>query len=89
MSNVIVGALAMASLWAAASYSRNHDLSLGVGKWILTVLVILYWVFVSLVGIGFLQEGAVQAALVMSLIMVVPGVIFVVLLRRFIFVSQS
>ena len=87
MSNVIVGALAMAALWAVASYSRNRGLRLGVGKWILTVLVVCYWVFVSLVGLGFLHEGAVQAALVMSLIMVVPGVILVVVLKRFVFVS--
>ena len=87
MSNLIVGALAMAVLWAAVSYASNHGIRLGVGKWVLTVLVICYWVFVSLIGLGFLHEGAVQAALVMSLIMVVPGVVFIVLLKRFVFVA--
>ena len=87
MSNVFVGALAMAALWFAVTYSRSHELRLGKGKWLLTILVILYCGFVALVGIGFLKEDAGQAALVVSLIMGVPGVIFVVLLKRFVFVS--
>ena len=88
MSNVIVGALAMAAVWLASSHSRNQGIQLGIGKWILTVLVIFYWVFVILMGLGFLDEGAGQAALVMCLITGVPGVVFVVLLKRFVLVSR-
>lgn len=88
MVSLITGALAMAALWAAVSYRRSQGLRFGAGKWLMTVLVIFYWVFVILAGFGFLYEGAVQAALVMTLIMVVPGVIFVVLLKRLVFVSS-
>ena len=85
MINLIVGACAAAVLFFAFDHTRRHELRLSWWKWVLTVLVVIYAVFVVLLGIGFLQEGATQAALVMSLILGIPAVVFAVLITRFIF----
>ena len=78
MINLFIGAVAMAVLFFAFDYARRHDFNLSWWAWLLTVLGVLYAVFVVLLGIGFLAEGAIQAALVMSLILGIPAVIFVV-----------
>ena len=82
---MLVGASAIAVFWVVAEYARRRQLRLGWRRWFLTGLVIFYGVFVTLLAIGFLEEGAGQAALVMGLILGVPGVIFCVLLKRFVF----
>ena len=85
MINIIVGASAAAVLFLAIDYARRHELSVSWWKWLLTVLAVIYALFVILLGIGFLEEGATQAALVMSLILGVPAVVFAVLLVRYVF----
>jgi uncharacterized membrane protein len=85
MINLIVGACAAAVLFLAMSHARRHEVRVSWWKWSLTVLAVIYAVFVVLLGIGFLAEGATQAALVMSLILGIPAVVFAVLLVRFVF----
>ena len=85
MTNLLIGAGAMATVMLVAGYARRHKLELGWLQWLPTLLAIMYATFVVLLVVGFLEEGAVQAALVMSLIMGVPAVIFGVLLFRFVY----
>ena len=85
MSDFVVGALGDAVLWGVVEYSRRRNLHLAWWQWLLTVMAIVYWVLTALLAIGFLAEGAPQAALVMGLILGVPGVLFYALLLRFVF----
>ena len=85
MINLLIGALAMATLLLGVDYARRQRIYVGWWQWFLAVLAVIYSTFVVLLAIEFLKEGATQAALVMSLIMGVPAVIFVVLLVRFVF----
>jgi uncharacterized membrane protein len=87
MINLIVGACVAAVMFFAIDHARRNALSVSWWKWLLTVLAIIYAVFVVLLGVGFLQEGATQAALVMSLILGIPAVVFAVLLVRFVFTT--
>ena len=85
MINLLVGALAMATLLLGVDYARQQKICVGWWQRLLAVLAVIYSTFVVLLVIEFLKEGATQAALIMSLIMGVPAVIFVVLLVRFVF----
>ena len=85
MLNLLVGASAMATVLLAADYARRQKIYLSWWQWLLSVLAVVYSMFVVLLIIEFLHEGATQAALVMSLIMGVPAVILIVLLTRFVF----
>jgi hypothetical protein len=85
MINLLVGALAMAAILLTVEYARRGKIYLAWWQWLLSVLTVIYAMFVVLLVIEFLKEGATQAALVMSLIMGVPAVIFVVLFVRFAF----
>ncbi len=89
MINLIVGACAAAVVFFAMNSARRNGLNVSWWKWTLTVLTVIYAVFVVLLGIGFLEEGATKAALVMSLIMGIPAVIFGVLLVRFSFAGKQ
>jgi hypothetical protein len=83
MLNLILGALAAAGLFLLINYTRQKKMKLGWWQWSLTILVLLYTVFVFEVIAGFLTEGATQAALVMGLITGILAVIAWVLLARF------
>jgi hypothetical protein len=89
MVNLLVGAIAMAVMLLAVDYARRHELGVKWWQWVLTILAIIYAAFTVLLIVGFLEEGAAQAALVMSLIMGLPGVIFGVLLVRFAFAIKQ
>ena len=66
-------------------YSRKKEMNINWWQWSLTVLGILYAVFVLEMIVGFLGESAPQAALVMGLVTGIVAVVWGVLLRRFIF----
>ena len=85
--HLIIGAMAMAGLLLLIEYARKKELGLKLWHWLLTVLGILYTVFVLELIAGFLGEGAPQAALVMGLLTGIFAVIWGVLLRRFVFVK--
>ncbi len=85
MINLLIGASAMATILLTVDYVRRHKLNVAWWQWLLTILVVTYATFVVLLIVGFLGEGAGQGALVMSLIMGLPAVIFSVLLVRFVF----
>jgi len=83
MLNLILGALAAAGLFLLINYTRQKKMKLVWWQWSLTILVMLYTVFVLEVIAGFLAEGATQAALVMGLVTGILAVIAWVLLSRF------
>jgi len=83
--HLFIGALAMAGLFLLVEYVRKSRMKLTWWHWLLTVLGIMYTTFVLELIIGFLGEGAPQAALVMGLLTGIVAVIWGVLLRRFVF----
>lgn len=85
--HLIFGAMAMAGLLLLIEFARKKELGLRWWHWLLTIMGILYTVFVLELIIGFLGEGAPQAALVMGLVTGIFAVIWGVLLRRFVFVK--
>jgi hypothetical protein len=84
--HLILGAAA-AVIFVLLFQKFGKDLS--VGSWILTVLALLYSVFVLEVIYGFAIEGVPRAALVMGLITGIIAVVWWVLLGRFAFAKKA
>jgi len=85
IAHLLIGALAMAVLFFLADYARKNEIALKWWHWVLTILGIIYAVFVLELIVGFLGEGAPQAALVMGLVTGIVAIIWAVLLGRFVF----
>ena len=83
--HLLIGALAMTAILLLANFARKNEIQLKWWHWLLTVLGILYAVFVLEMIVGFLGEGAPLAALVMGLVTGIFAVIWAVLLGRFVF----
>jgi hypothetical protein len=83
--HLLIGALAMTVFFLLVDYVRKREIKLAWWHWTLTVLGIIYTVFVLELIVGFLGEGAPQAALVMGLITGIIAIVWGVLLRRFVF----
>ncbi|MCP4140139.1 MAG: hypothetical protein GY755_07595 [Chloroflexi bacterium] len=88
-AHLLIGALAGASLLLLVDYARKKELTLKWWHWLLTILGIIYAIFVLELIVGFFSEGAPQAALVMGGMTGIVGVVWGVLLRRFVFAKQS
>ena len=82
---LFIGALAFAAAAFLYEYTRRNEIALNWWQWGLTILAILYSIFVLEVFVGFLGEGAVQAAIVNGGITGLFAVIAFVLLARFVF----
>jgi hypothetical protein len=89
MIHIVIGALMMLGFTLLVGRSRRMGLSISWWQWGLTVLAFLYAVFVCEMVVSFLQEGAGRAALVMGVILGFVGVVFAVLLTRFVFTRRS
>jgi FtsH-binding integral membrane protein len=87
--HLAVGAIFGAVLAALIQDSRQNNRGLIWWEWLLTVLGLLYTVFVIETIYGFIAEGAPQAALVNGVIVGVIAVIWGVLVNRFIFNKVS
>ena len=83
--HLLIGALAGAGLLLLVDYARKNERGIKWWHWLLTISGIIYAVFVLEMIVGFLSEGAPQAALVMGGGAGILAVIWGVLLRRFIF----
>ena len=83
--HLLIGAAAMFVLVLLYEFARKKELKITWWQWLLTVLGVLYAVFVVELIAGFLGENAPQAALVMGLITGILAVIWAVLLGRFVF----
>ena len=89
MTHLILGAVIMAGFFLLRDYLRKKAIQLNWWQWLLTVLGLLYSLFVLEVIYGFLAEGAPQAALVMGLVTGIVAVIWGVLMARFVFKPAS
>ena len=89
MASLIIGAAAMGGLWGIVELTRRRGVKLSWWKWALTLLAIIYGVFVAELVVGFMAEGAFQAALVMGIITGLIAVVWFVLLGRFAFSARS
>ena len=87
--HILIGALSMAGLLLLVDYTRKNDMNLKWWQWLLTVLGIVFAVFDLEMTIGFLAEGAPQAALVMGGGTSIFVIIWGVLLFRFVFNNQA
>jgi hypothetical protein len=85
---LVIGMLAATVLLLLVNHARQRGLKVTWWGWLLTVLGILYAVFVLELIVAFLGEGSGQAAAVVGLILGVPAAIWGVLLGRFAFRSH-
>ena len=85
MIEIIIGAMAMAGLFLLIDHTRKRKLPVTWWEWILTFLGFAYTVFVLVVIVAFLDEGAAKAAMVTGVVMGFIAVIWGVLLARFVF----
>lgn len=87
--HLLIGALAMAGFLLLVDCARKNQLDLKWWSWLLTVFGIVFAVFDLEMIVGFLFEGAPQAALVMGGGTSIFAVIWGVLLYRFVFNKQG
>jgi len=86
--HLLIGALAATVMVWLYTSTQKHAISVAWWQWGLTVLGLFYAVFVLEVIVGFLGEGAPQAALVMGLLTGIIAIVWGVLLKRFVFVNK-
>jgi hypothetical protein len=85
----LIGGLAVAGLLLLVNLSQKRGLVVTWWQWLLTVLAFAYLVFTSEAIHAILLESSGQAALVLSLVLGLPAVIWFVLLGRFVFVRSG
>jgi hypothetical protein len=84
MTDLVIGAVAMAGFLLLFNYVRENKLLLSWWQWTLVILGFLYAVFVLEVVVAFLEEGSAQAALVMGTLLGFVAIVWGVLVGRFI-----
>lgn len=85
MPELIIGAVAATSLVLMSRLARIRGITLAPWQWIFSILVVLYWVFILETVISFLREGTPKGAVVMGTILGFVGVVWAVLLSRFVY----
>ena len=85
MADLLLGAIAAATLFLLLRFAQRRQLSVVWWQWALTVLNIMYTVFVIKVILSFLEEGMAKGAIVIGSIMGFGAVVWAVLLLRFVF----
>jgi hypothetical protein len=85
MADLLLGAMAAATLFLLLQYSQRRRLGVVWWQWALTVLNLAYAVFVVKVTLSFLEEGMPKGAIVMGSILGFAAVVWAVLLLRFVF----
>lgn len=85
MADLLLGAIAAATLFLLLQYAERRQLSVVWWQWALTVLNLVYAVFVIKVILSFLDEGMPKGAIVMGSILGFGAVVWAVLLLRFVF----
>lgn len=88
MVHFIIGVSATIVFWWLLNYSKKNKIQITFWKKLITVLGLLYAVFVVEVIVGFIHEQELKAALVMGATTGIFAVIWGVLLRRFVFSKQ-
>jgi len=85
MADLLLGAIAATTLFLLLQYAQWRQLSVVWWQWALTVLNLVYVVFVCKVVLSFLEEGMPKGAIVMGSILGFAAVVWAVLLLRFVF----
>ena len=86
---LIIGAVAMLVFMWLLNYVQKKGIKLSWWEWTLTVLALIYGVFVLEVIVLFLVEREIQGAAFMGGITAIVGVIWAVLLSRYVFAPKS
>lgn len=81
----MIGVITATGFFLLVNWLSRRQIRISWWKWIPTVLGFLYAVFVLEMVAGFLAEGASRAALVMGIITGFIGIVWGVLLGRFVF----
>jgi hypothetical protein len=89
MAYLLIGTAATATFLLLADFVRRRRLHLSWWQWALTVLGILYAVFVLAAITSFLEEGTPMGAVVMGTILGFVAVLWGVLLGRFVFLRAA
>lgn len=89
MAELLIGAIAASSLWLLVRFTRTRSLRLAWWQWLLTVLGILYALFVVEVVVEFFREGTPKGAAVMGTMLGFVAVVWAVLLGRFVFAGSG
>jgi hypothetical protein len=89
MLNIIFGALTIGLLWFLVNFVNSRSLKIAWWQWVLTILGLVYLVFVLASVSTLIVEGAPQAALVIGGIFGFIAVIWGVLVGRFVFLRKN
>lgn len=89
MVHMLIGGLFVAALWAIVSFASRSGKRVPRWGWILTVLGLVYAVFVAELIVEFLGEGVIQGVIVIGGVMFLLAVIWGVLLYRFVFAKAA
>lgn len=89
MPELVVGASAAAAFVLLVHLARSRGIPVSFWQWALSVLAILYWVFVLETVISFLREGTPKGAVVMGTILGFVGVVWAALLGRLVFSGRK
>jgi len=87
MAELLIGAAAAGGLLLLVHTAVSRGLRVSAIQWVLTVLAILYGVFVAEVVVAFLREGMPKGAAVNGAILGFGAIVWAVLLLRFVFVT--
>ena len=85
MAELFIGAVATMGLFLLVWMARSRAIPVRWWQWVLTVLCLIYAVFVVEIIIGFLREGTPKGAVVTGTLLGFPAVVWAVLLGRFVF----
>ena len=83
--HILIGALITIGLMFTLRLGKKRGPALKWWHWLLTLLGFMYLLFVLEVIVSFLEEGAVQGALVMGTILGFVALVWAFLLARFVF----
>lgn len=87
MAELFIGAIAAMALFLLVLLARSRDIPVRWWQWVLSVLCLIYAVFVAEVIISFLREGTPKGAVVAGTLLGFLAVVWAVLLGRFVFRS--
>ena len=87
--HILIGVLVTAGLITAARLGKAPKRALKWWQWFFTFLGFLYLVFVLEVIVSFLEEGAVQGALVMGTILGFVALVWALLMARSVFSAKK
>ncbi len=88
ITHFMIGALVTAGLFITVRLGQKRP-AIKWWQWILTILGFIYLAFVLEVIVSFLEEGAVQGAVVMGTILGFGVLVWAFLLARFVFALKA